>query len=66
MGRKIAFTSACMLLTASCTGLQTNLDKDSSANPVVANTSQNDEVKVIIKKEMTLKKIKSQKKIMMK
>ena len=61
MGRKIAFTSACMLLTASCTGLQTNLDKDSSANPVVANTSQNDEVKVIIKKGNDTKKNKKSK-----
>lgn len=50
MGRKMAFTSACMIFTASCTGLQTNSEKESTKNPITANNSQTDEIKVTVKK----------------
>ena len=46
----MAFTSACMIFTASCTGLQTNSEKESTKNPITANNSQTDEIKVTVKK----------------
>lgn len=58
MGRKMVFTSACMVLTASCTGLQNNSERGSRSNDsvVATNNAQDDEIKVIIKKGNETKK----------